>query len=94
LIIEQSHGTHWAYKREMKEAGLACDECAEAKRAYDREWARKKRADRPRRALQPCGTSSAARRHRQRGEEVCVACLAAEAAEARARYAARKAGWV
>jgi len=48
---------------------------AEAKRA--REYRARKRGGQPR-ALRPCGTRSAAVRHRRHGETVCAACLVAE----------------
>ncbi|QVQ51324.1 hypothetical protein J4H86_21280 [Spiractinospora alimapuensis] len=45
---------------------------------------------RARSGLVPCGTTSAYRRHRRRGEKPCADCRAAEAAAARARYHAWK----
>ena len=60
---------------------------AEAKRA--REYRARLRGGLPR-ALQPCGTRSAAVRHRRHGETVCAACRASEKATNAAAYRQRK----
>lgn len=45
----------------------------------------------PPRALEPCGTIAAVRRHERAGEDLCDACLAARKAYNAAQYEARKA---
>lgn len=44
----------------------------------------------PARALQPCGTLAAARRHQRHGEDPCAPCKEALAEHARNQYKKRK----
>lgn len=77
-------GTIGAAFRHWKAGEKPCEPCREARRAYDREYKRKRRAanppERKPRKSQPCGTRAAAQRHYARGEPLCEPCKAAKAA--------------
>lgn len=63
----------------------ACEDCKASARHYARERARGQKYPR---VLQPCGTRAAALRHRAKGEERCLPCAVAEAADQAERKAA------
>lgn len=77
-------GTIGAAFRHWKAGEKPCEPCREARRAYDREYKRRRRAANPPapkpRKSQPCGTRAAAQRHYSRGEPMCEPCRLAKLA--------------
>lgn len=81
------HGTTAGYAYHWRNGEAVCDECTEAKRAYDRTRVRGTTG----RRLTPIdhGTYSGYLKHRRRGEDACLECKAAAAKEQRERVSGR-----
>jgi hypothetical protein len=79
-------GADWHYRRKQK----VCARCKRSRAHYERE---RRRGGLVPARLKPCGTTAAAQRHRDRGEDVCFKCKVADADKAqRRRDAARGVG--
>lgn len=70
------HGTNAAYARHIKAGEDPCDAC---KTAHNEEQKARRDGTLPPRALRPCGTLSAARRHRAHKEPLDAECRQVEA---------------
>jgi hypothetical protein len=88
-------GAPSGYKRHRRENTPVCDQCRDARRAYERDLAAKQRAANPKphkeRAHGDCGTLAGARYHRRHKQPVCPPCNQAENTYQRTRYHAIKA---
>lgn len=84
-------GTIGGYDQHQQRGEYACDECKDARAKYEAARKGHQHTGKRRRTLAPCGTKTAALRHRRRGEPLDYQCRLAEAEEARNRYQPRKA---
>lgn len=69
--------------RHTRRKEKVCKACSRSLNHYQRELRRGQNI--PRKALDPCGTRGAARRHREKNEPIDLPCRLAEAAQAAAR---------